>query len=89
LLTLLPPPSWAEIQGKIEELPPPIAAFALRFLNAAQPMPDAALILADAADEAAREYDAIFSGSADGGIWRTLANLARQAAPLFEQRAAA
>lgn len=89
MLTLLPPPTWAEIQAKIEDLPPPVAAFALRFLNTAQPMPDAALILADAADEAAREYDAILSGSADGGIWRTLANLVREAAPLFERRAAA
>jgi hypothetical protein len=55
MLTLLPPPTWAEIQAKIEDLPPPIAAFALRFLNTAHPMPDAALILADAADEAAHD----------------------------------
>jgi hypothetical protein len=39
MLTLLPPPSWAEIQAKIEDLPPPIAAFALRFLNTAHPKP--------------------------------------------------
>ncbi|MFN8993591.1 MAG: hypothetical protein ACK5X3_08010 [Pseudomonadota bacterium] len=87
MLTLLPPPTWAEIQAKIEDLPPPIAAFALRFLNTAHPMPDAALILADAADEAARELDAISHATTND--WRALANLAREAAPLFEQRAAA
>ena len=87
MLTLLPPPTWAEIQTKIEDLPPPIAAFALKFLATAQPMPDAVLIMADAADEAAREMDAISHASTND--WRALANLAREAAPLFERRAAA
>jgi hypothetical protein len=50
-------------------------------------MPDAALILADAADEAARELDAISHATTND--WRALANLAREAAPLFERRAAA
>lgn len=87
MLTLLPPPTWAEIQAKIEDLPPPMAVFALRYLRTALPMPDAAMILADAADEAAREMDAI--SHATTNEWRALANLAREAAPLFERRAAA
>lgn len=87
MLTLLPPPSWAEIQSQLEDLPPPVAAFALKFLQTAHPMPDAALILADAADEAARELDAISHATTND--WRALANLARAAAPLLDRRDAA
>jgi hypothetical protein len=86
MLTLLPPPSWAEIQSQLEDLPPPVAAFALKFLQTARPLPDAALILADAADEAARELDSIIGTI--GNYWRDLANTARAAAPLLDRRAA-
>ena len=77
----------AAIYARLEDLPPPLCAWARRTLGAAKLAysgADHVLLVADGADEAAREADNILRGDRDAAAYRLMAALLREAAPIIE-----
>ncbi len=73
----------AAISARLEDLPPPICAWASLTLRTATSA-DALLLVADGADEAAREAENILRGDKDAAAYRLMAALLREAAPIIE-----
>ena len=73
----------AAIYARLEDLPPPLCAWASLTLRTATSA-DHVLLVADGADEAAREADIILRGDRDAAAYRMMAKLLREAAPIIE-----
>ena len=71
------------ISARLEDLPPPLCAWASLTLCAATSA-DHVLLVADGADEAAREAENILRGDRDASAYRLMATLLREAAPIIE-----
>ena len=71
------------ITALLEDLPPPLCAWASLTLRTATSA-DHALLVADGADEAAREAENILRGDGDAAAYRLMATLLREAAPIIE-----
>lgn len=77
----------AAITARAEDLPPPLCAWTLRTLRTATSA-DAVLLVADGAEEAAREAETIVRGDKDAAAYRLMASLLRDAAPIIERKGA-
>ncbi|MCA3413017.1 MAG: hypothetical protein INF84_00310 [Roseomonas sp.] len=73
----------AAISARLEDLPPPLCAWASLTLRTATSA-DHLLLVADGADEAAREAENILRGDKDAAAYRLMAALLREAAPIIE-----
>lgn len=73
----------AAITARLEDLPPPLCAWASLTLRTATSA-DHLLLVADGADEAAREAENILRGDRDASAYRLMATLLREAAPIIE-----
>ena len=73
----------AAISARLEDLPPPLCAWASLTLRTATSA-DHMLLVADGADEAAREAENILRGDKDAAAYRLMAALLREAAPIIE-----
>jgi len=73
----------AAISARLEDLPPPLCAWASLTLRTATSA-DALLLVADGADEAAREAENILRGDKEAAAYRLMAALLREAAPIIE-----
>ena len=73
----------AAISAQLEDLPPPLCAWASLTLRTATSA-DHLLLVADGADEAAREAENILRGDRDAAAYRLMATLLREAAPIIE-----
>ena len=73
----------AAISARLEDLPPPLCAWANLTLRTAFSA-DHVLLVADGADEAAREAENILRGDRDAAAYRLMATLLREAAPIIE-----
>jgi len=83
-MVLFPPMEpVAAISARLEDLPPPLCAWASLTLRTATSA-DALLLVADGADEAAREAENILRGDKDAAAYRLMAALLREAAPIIE-----
>ena len=83
-LVLFPPMHpLAAIAAQLEDLPPPLCAWASLTLRTATSA-DHVLLVADGADEAAREAENILRGDKDAAAYRLMAALLREAAPIIE-----
>ena len=71
------------ISAQLEDLPPPLCAWASLTLRTATSA-DHVLLVADGADEAAREAENILRGDRDASAYRLMATLLREAAPIIE-----
>ena len=71
------------ISARLEDLPPPLCAWASLTLCAATSA-DHVLLVADGADEAAREAENVLRGDRDAAAYRLMAALLREAAPIIE-----
>lgn len=71
------------IYARIEDLPPPLCAWARLTLSTATSA-DHVLLVADGATEAAKEADSILRGCKDAAAYRLMASLLRDAAPIIE-----
>lgn len=71
------------IYARLEDLPPPLCAWASLTLRTASSA-DHVLLVADGADEAAREAENILRGDRDAAAYRLMATLLREAAPIIE-----
>ena len=83
-MVLFPPmhPLFA-ITARLEDLPPPLCAWASLTLRTATSA-DHVLLVADGADEAAKEAENILRGDRDASAYRLMATLLREAAPIIE-----
>jgi hypothetical protein len=79
----LPMHPLAAISTRLEDLPPPLCAWASLTLRTATSA-DHVLLVADGADEAAREAENILRGDRDAAAYRLMAALLREAAPIIE-----
>ena len=79
----LPMHPLAAISTRLEDLPPPLCAWASLTLRTATSA-DHVLLVADGADEAAREAENILRGDKDAAAYRLMAALLREAAPIIE-----
>lgn len=75
----------AAISARLEDLPPPLCAWARLTLRTATSA-DHALLVADGADEAAREAENILRGDKGAAAYRLMAALLREAAPIIESQ---
>jgi 50S ribosomal subunit-associated GTPase HflX len=73
----------AAISARLEDLPPPLCAWASLTLRTATSA-DHVLLVADGADEAAREAENILRGDKDAAAYRLMAALLREAAPIIK-----
>ena len=73
----------AAISARLEDLPPPLCAWASLTLRTATSA-DHVLLVADGADEAAREAENILRGDKEAAAYRLMAALLREAAPIIE-----
>ena len=71
------------IYARLEDLPPPLCAWGSLTLRTATSA-DHVLLVADGADEAAREAENILRGDRDAAAYRLMATLLREAAPIIE-----
>lgn len=71
------------IYARLEDLPPPLCAWASLTLRTATSA-DHVLLVADGADEGAREAENILRGDRDAAAYRQMAALLREAAPIIE-----
>jgi 50S ribosomal subunit-associated GTPase HflX len=83
-MVLFPPMHpLAAIAAQLEDLPPPLCAWARLTLRTATSA-DVLMVVADGADEAAREAENILRGDKDAAAYRLMAALLREAAPIIE-----
>ena len=83
-MVLFPPMEpVAAISARLEDLPPPLCAWASLTLRTATSA-DHVLLVADGADEAAREAENILRGDKEAAAYRLMAALLREAAPIIE-----
>ena len=73
----------AAISARLEDLPPPLCAWASRTLRTATSL-DALQIVADGADEAAREAENILRGDKDAAAYRLMAKLLHEAVEIIK-----
>jgi len=73
----------AAISARLEDLPPPLCAWASLTLRTATSA-DHVLLVADGAAEAAKEAENILRGCKDAAALRLMASLLRDAAPIIE-----
>jgi hypothetical protein len=83
-LTLLPPPTHAQLQARIEDLPYGMAGLVRRMLTQPSITSDHLLVLADAMDEAREDLAVVFpGGSPDADVFAAAARILQDAAPLY------
>lgn len=73
----------AAIYARLEDLLPPLCAWASLTLRTATSA-DHVLLVADGADEAAKEAENVLRGDRDAAAYRLMAALLREAAPILE-----
>lgn len=77
------PPTVAELQRRIEDLPLGIAAIGRYLLSAPGVTADHLLVWAEACDEAAGEMGTLFRHGPEADGWAVLAHILRDATPRF------
>jgi hypothetical protein len=83
-LTLLPPPSIADLNRRIEDLPFGMAGVVRAALRAPGITSDHLLFMADAMDEGRRDAQMVFpTGCAEADHFTAAASILRDAAPLY------
>jgi hypothetical protein len=83
-LDLIPPPTYAQLQRRVEDLPFGMAGLVRGAMKQAGTTSDHLLYLADAMDEARRDIALVFpGGSPDADLFAAAASILRDAAPLY------
>lgn len=83
-LDFIPPPTFAQLQARIEDLRFGMAGLLLGALKAPGTTHDELLWLADRMDEARKDIAVVFpGGSPDADTYAAAASILRDAAPLF------
>jgi 50S ribosomal subunit-associated GTPase HflX len=83
-MVLFPPmPPLSAISARLEDLPPPLCAWASLTLRTATSA-DHVLLVADGADEAAREAEHILRGDKDAAAYRLMAKLLHEAVEIIK-----
>lgn len=83
MLDFIPPPTFADINRRVEDLPAALGAIARHVFRRPGTSSDHLLIFADASDAAAAELDSVVAGDPEAVQWRALAAILRDAAPLY------
>ena len=83
-LTLLPPPTHAQLQARIEDLPYGMAGVVRRVMNEPGTTSDDLLYVADLMDEGRKDLAVVFpGGSPDADVFAAAASILQDAAPLY------
>ena len=83
MLDFIPPPTFADINRRVEDLPAALGAIARHLFQRPGTTSDHLLIAADSYDAVSVELENLIAGDPEAVQWRALAGILRDAAPLY------